>query len=95
MQVTHKSGTSIGLAYSGEAVALTATTSGCGADTYTLQTTGADGLSRTEVPFGSYTMSVAGSTVGTVVVSGNSMTFTPSGGSAATSTLPTPVGVSV
>ena len=95
VQVTHKSGANIGLADSGAAVTLTATTSGCGADSYTLQTTGADGVSRTEVPYGSYTMSVAGSGVGTIVVAGNSLTFTPSGGSATTYTLPAPVGVSV
>ena len=95
VQVTHKSGANIGLADSGAAVSLTATTSGCGADTYTLQSTGADGFSRTEVPFGSYTISIAGSSVGTIVVGGNSLVFTPSGGSATTYTLPTPVGVSV
>jgi hypothetical protein len=85
-----------GLSYSGAAVSLTATTSGtgCGADTYTLQTTGADGLSRTEVPFGSYTLSIAGSSAGTLVVGRSSNVFTPTSGSATTYALPTPVAVS-
>jgi hypothetical protein len=86
-----------GLAYAGATVSLTATTSGtgCGADIYGLQATGADGLSRAEVPFGSYTLSIAGSSVGSVVVGQSSAVFTPTSGSATTYTLPTPVGVSL
>jgi Tfp pilus assembly protein PilV len=96
LQVTHKTGANIGLADSGAAVNLTNNTGGsCGADSYTLPPTGADGLSRTAVPYGSYTLYIAGSSVGAVVISGNSASFTPTGGSATTYILPTPVGVSV
>jgi hypothetical protein len=58
----------------GDLLTLTATTSGtvgspCAPDTYTLQPTGPDGLSRTEVPFGSYSLKVgSSSTTSTVVV---------------------------
>ena len=95
LAVTHKTGASIGLPDSGATVSLTAATSACAADVYTLQSTGADGLSRTEVPYGTYALTVGGTSVGTVVVNGNTAVFTPSGGSATTVTLPTPVGVSV
>ncbi|MGO8871029.1 MAG: prepilin-type N-terminal cleavage/methylation domain-containing protein [Acidimicrobiales bacterium] len=95
VQVTHKSGANAGLADANATVSLTATTSGCGADGYSLQATGADGLSRTEVPYGSYTLTVAGTGVGSVVVAGNTVTFTPTSGSPATGVLPTPVSVSV
>ncbi len=94
LQVTHRNGSSAGLAYAGATASLTATTAGCNADSYSLQTTGADGASRTEVPFGSYTLTVAGSAAGTLVVAANSVTFTPSGGSAATYQLPALVQVS-
>jgi Tfp pilus assembly protein PilV len=88
--------TSSGLAYSGAAVTLTATTTGtgCNADTYTLQTTGPDGLSRSQVPFGSYTLRIAGTSVGSVVVGQSSDVFTPTSGSATTYALPTPLGLS-
>jgi hypothetical protein len=92
LQVNHASS---GLAYAGAAVTITASTSGCTNDAYTLQATGADGLSRTEVPFGSYTLSVAGTSVGSVVVNQSSVVFTPTSGVASTSTLPTPVGLSL
>ncbi|HEX3839385.1 MAG TPA: prepilin-type N-terminal cleavage/methylation domain-containing protein [Acidimicrobiales bacterium] len=49
---------SAGAAESGDVVTLTATTSGCTGDKYTLQPTGPDGFSRTEVPFGTYSLSV-------------------------------------
>ena len=49
---------SSGAPESGDVVTLTATTSGCAGNTYTLQPTGPDGLSRTEVPFGTYSLSV-------------------------------------
>jgi len=51
---------STGLPASGDVLTLTATTvgSGCSSDNYTLQPTGPDGLSRTEVPFGSYSLKV-------------------------------------
>jgi hypothetical protein len=94
LQVNHAS---TGLPYAGAAVIVTATTSGsgCGSDAYTLQSTGADGLSRTEVPFGSYTLSVGGSAIGSVVVGQTSVVYTPTSGSATTTTLPNPVGLSL
>jgi hypothetical protein len=49
---------SSGAPESGDVVTLTATTSGCAGSKYTLQPTGPDGLSRTEVPFGTYSLSV-------------------------------------
>jgi hypothetical protein len=55
---------SAGAPESGYLLTLTATTSGtagspCAADMYTLQPTGPDGLSLTEVPFGTYSLKVA------------------------------------
>jgi hypothetical protein len=81
-----------GLPYAGATLQLTAATSGCNADKYTLQAAGADGISRTEVPFGAYTIAINGSATpyGTVVVSGNSTTLTV-GASTTTYTLPTPM----
>jgi hypothetical protein len=57
VQVTSSS---TGLPASGDVLTLTATTvgTGCGSDYYALQPTGPDGLSRTEVPFGSYSLKV-------------------------------------
>ncbi|HEV3130447.1 MAG TPA: hypothetical protein VGY51_00700 [Acidimicrobiales bacterium] len=49
---------SVGVPESGDILTLTATTGGCAADTYALQSTGPDGVSRTEVPFGTYTLKV-------------------------------------
>jgi hypothetical protein len=95
LHVIHKTGPSAGLADTNAAVSLTASTAGCGADAYTLQSTGADGLSRTEVPYGSYTLSIAGTAVGALVVSGNAVTYTPNGGGAIPYTLPNQVLVSV
>jgi hypothetical protein len=92
LAVTHKTS---GLPDSATTVTLTAATSGCSADTYTLQSTGPDGLSRTEVPYGSFTLSIGGTSEGSLVVAGNTVTFTPTVGSATTVTLPTPVAVSV
>jgi Tfp pilus assembly protein PilV len=71
---------SSGAPESGDVVTLMATTTGCAGDQYTLQPTGPDGLSRTEVPFGKYTLSVTlpggGSSpvYPTVVVSAGSVT---------------------
>jgi type II secretory pathway pseudopilin PulG len=62
---------------SGYVLTLMATTSGCAADTYTLQPTGPDGLSRTEVPFGSYSLKVtsgASSFTYTVIVAPGAVT---------------------
>lgn len=95
LAVTHKSGSNIGLPDVAATVSLTAATSACAADVYSLQATGADGLSRTEVPYGTYSLSVAGTSVGTLVVNGNTVVFTPTSGSPTTYTLPTPVAVSV
>ena len=89
VQVLHSTGTSVGLPY-GATLSLTSTASGCNADTYPLQSAGVDGLSRTEVPYGTYTLTIttAGgtTTVPNVTVGGSSVTV---GGS--TYTLPTPV----
>jgi hypothetical protein len=76
-QALHASGASVGLPYAGATFKLTATSaSPCGADVYTLQTAGPDGLSRTAVPSGTYTLSVTGTSPVTepVVVSGSSVT---------------------
>ncbi len=76
VQALHASGASVGLPYAGATFKLTATSaSPCTADQYTLQTAGPDGLSRTEVPYGSYTLSVTGTSTVTqsVVVGGSSV----------------------
>ena len=51
---------------------------GCGSDTYSLQAAGADGLSRTLVPYGTYSLYVNGSgtAYGTVAVGETSATLT-------------------
>ncbi len=94
VQVVHSVGASIGLPYAGASFSLVSTAGGsCGADAYTLQKAGPDGLSRTEVPYGTYTLTVTGTgsvsepvTVGgsSVVANGFTIQF-PS---------PIPVGVS-
>jgi hypothetical protein len=95
LQLTHAA---TGLPYFNATVTITAATSGCPADTYTLQTTDAAGLSRTEVPYGTYSVSINGSTkIATLVVSGNSSAVQVTSGSTTTTTtytLPTPVPVS-
>jgi hypothetical protein len=70
--------TASGAPESGDTLTLTATTAGtgCGADAYSLQTTGPDGLSRTEVPFGTYTLTIRSgansrTTTGVVVAPGS------------------------
>ena len=91
IQVLHSGGTSIGLPYAAT-LSLSSTTSGtgCGTDTYPLQSAGVDGVSRTEVPYGTYTLTIvtAGgtTTVPSVTVSGSSVTI-----GASTALLPTPV----
>jgi hypothetical protein len=60
-----------GASESGDVVTLTATTPGCPASKYTLQPTGPDGLSRTEVPFGTYSLSV------TLPAGGSSPSYPP------------------
>ena len=97
LQATHASGASIGLPDAGAVVVATANTSGsgCGADAYTLQPTGPEGLSRTEIPYGSYSLTVGGTNVGTVTVNGNSVSFVPTSGPTTNTALPAPVGVSV
>jgi hypothetical protein len=91
IQVLHSSGPSVGLPYAAT-LSLVSTTSGsgCGTDTYPLQSAGVDGVSRTEVPYGTYTLTIvtAGgtTTVTNVTVSGSSVTV-----GASTTLLPTPV----
>jgi Tfp pilus assembly protein PilV len=89
IQVLHSTAPSIGLPYAAT-LSLTATTSGCGADAYPLQSAGVDGLSRTEVPYGSYTLTIitvgGTTTVPNVTVGGSSVTV-----GASTYVLPIPV----
>lgn len=75
VQALHASGAAVGLPYAGATFKLTATTGLCNADQYTLQTAGPDGLSRTLVPYGSYTLSVTGTSTVTqsIVVGGSSV----------------------
>ena len=83
-----------GLAHAGVTVTLTTTAvAGCGTDTYNLPTTGADGLSRTAVPYGSYSVSLAGTAYGTLVVSGNTETLSGATSGNGTYVLPSPVQV--
>ncbi len=91
VQVLHSTGTSVGLPYAATlSLQSTESGSGCGADTYPLQSAGVDGLSRTEVPYGTYTLNIttAGgtTTVSSVTVAGSSVTV-----GASTYVLPTPV----
>ncbi len=80
VQVTHQ-GPSVnqGTPFAGATLTLKTylPASGCGTDTYSLQTTGADGLSRTLVPYGTYSLYVNGSgtAYGTVVVGETSATL--------------------
>ena len=78
VQVLHASGTSVGLPYAATLSLTSTAASPCGADTYPLQAAGVDGLSRTEVPYGTYTLSIttAGgtTTVSSVTVGGSSVT---------------------
>jgi hypothetical protein len=91
VQALHLSGTSIGLPYSGATVSLTAT-SGCNSDTYTLPAAGPDGLSRAEVPYGAYNLTVKGTVPTTVAVTvGGSSVVGPSGAVL----FPSPISVSV
>jgi Tfp pilus assembly protein PilV len=93
VQVLHSIGSLTGLPYSGVALTLTATTTGCNGDTYNLQTTGVDGLSRTEVPYGTYSLKIVAA--GTTTVTG----ITVGGSSVAVGLvpylLPTPIPESV
>jgi Tfp pilus assembly protein PilV len=85
-----------GLAHAGVTVSLkTTAVAGCGTDTYNLPTTGADGLSRTAVPYGSYSVFLNGSTTayGTLVVSGNTETLSGATAGNGTYVLPNPVQV--
>jgi hypothetical protein len=93
VQAFHLTGASIGLPYAGATFLLTAATPGCSADTYTLQAAGPDGLSRTEVPYGTYALTVTGSTppvTETVVVGGSSVS---ANGVTVQAPLPIPVSV--
>ena len=83
-----------GLAHAGVSVTLvTNAAAGCGTDTYTLPSTGVDGLSRTAVPYGTYTLSVNGSGYGTLVVSGSSEALSGASSGNGTYVLPNPVRV--
>jgi hypothetical protein len=95
IQALHALGTSTGVPYAGATFSLLATSaSPCGANTYTLQTAGIDGLSRTEVPYGTYTLTVTTSasttTVTGVIVGGSSVVANGN-----TYVLPNPIQVSV
>ncbi len=68
VQALHASGALVGLPYAGATFSLTATTGGCAGDAYTLQSAGPDGLSRTEVPFGTYNLTVTGTSSTTVPI---------------------------
>ncbi len=79
VQVLHSNGSQVSFPYSGATLKLTSTApSPCGTDSYTLPSTGPDGLSRTAVPYGSYTLTIttSGSTtpVSNVTVGGSSVT---------------------
>ncbi len=93
LQVNHQSGANAGTPYVGATLTIKvpANANGCGTDTYTLQTAGADGLSRTEVPYGTYNLYINGSSTssGSVTVAGGSVTV-----GAASAVLPNPVTVS-
>jgi Tfp pilus assembly protein PilV len=85
-----------GLPYAAATLTIKSATSGCTTgEAYTLQPAGADGMSRTEVPYGAYTLYINGSSTayGTLSVAGNSVTLTA--GSAVTATLPNPVTASL
>ena len=93
VQALHAAGASIGLPYSGATFSVTATSgSPCGADSYTLQTSGPDGLSRTEIPYGTYTLSVRGTSTVTEAITVGGSSVVASG---TTYLFPTPVPVSV
>ena len=84
-----------GLAHSGVGLTLTSTAAApCGSDTYTLQSTAADGLSRTQVPYGAYTLKVGATSYGTVVVTGNSVVLSGASSGNGFYVLPAPIAVS-
>lgn len=85
--VTHNTGV-VGTPYVG-AVASVATTTCGSTDTYSLQVTGSDGVSTTEIPYGTYTLTVNGTSDGTLVVNASTMTL-----GSTTSVAPAPVTVS-
>jgi hypothetical protein len=94
LQVVNTSGTPI----SGASLTLKATSSGCPADTYTLPLTDAAGITRTSVPYGTYSLTGSagattiptnptGSTVAvSILVGASSVTVTTSTTVTATST---------
>jgi hypothetical protein len=89
VQVLHSA---TGLPYAGApALTIKSATALCTTgETYTLQAAGADGLSRTAVPIGSYSLYVNGTLYGTVVVGGNSVNLTV-GAAVTTAVPPNPV----
>ena len=81
IQVIHKGpAVNQGTPYAGATLSLKTyqPAAGCGSDTYSLQAAGADGLSRTLVPYGTYSLYVNGSgtAYGTVAVGETSATLT-------------------
>ncbi|HEX7444203.1 MAG TPA: hypothetical protein VF320_09965 [Acidimicrobiales bacterium] len=92
VQALHSTGNYTGLPNGGATLQLTGPS--CGSDVYNLQIAGPDGLSRTEVPFGTYTLKVTNlsgvSATAAITVGGSSVV---SGG--ITYPLPTPVPVSL
>ncbi len=93
VQALHLSGASLGLPYAGATFQLTASSGGCSGAVYTLPSAGPDGLSRTEVPYGSYTLKVTGASPAVsipVTVGGSSVVA-----NGATVLFPGPVQVSV
>jgi hypothetical protein len=93
VQAVHSLGASIGLPYAGASFSLVATSAlPCGADSYLLQKAGPDGLSRTEVPYGTYTLTVTGfGTVSEPVTVGGSSVVA----NGSTIQFPSPIPVSV
>jgi hypothetical protein len=79
VRVLHSTGNQVGFPYNGATFSLTSTAAApCGTDTYTLPAAGPDGLSRTAVPYGTYTLTITTSasttTVPNVTVGGSSIT---------------------
>ncbi len=76
IRVNRASGTQAGQGYPNIPLSLTANTTGCGADTYTLPASGTDGLSRILVPYGSYSLKVNNVTqASSIVVGGSSVSY--------------------
>ena len=90
VRALHLSGTGISLPYAGATFSLTATS--CSADTYILPAAGPDGLSRIDVPYGTYNLTVTGASATTVSVTVGGSSLALAG---ATIPYPNPISVSV